>query len=663
MSTKTTFKRVALVAVAALGLGVLSVVPSQAAAGVPTLTTGTGSASVTTGAQNETTTAATVSVVGLLTASTDSYSVQIIRKSAPATAGSVDFRVAYMETSTASTTRIMHSANESNTAQTAYSDYALLGANRRTVTAYDSVAATSSGFYWLDSQGAGYVGAKFGLMVDSAVATRVAGTYVYTAIVTPYSNGTGGTPVTADLTFTINDTAANVAAVNGTIDPSKTTAYINAGSSYTTASDSSVAVVATAAATDHAIIRVRTYTATSLAAPESVTVTITGPGNLCYTKSGGTTCGKNLVATGLGNSGTAGDESFTVRADGTAGTGSIVIKTTTVTFPAKTVTFFAKSPKTITASINKPVIGTSSETGVIYATAVDADGNNWGGTLYVKASAAADALIAGSATVPAACSYNAAKKRHECDLAGKLEGTSNLVVVDQTLDTDGTYAAADSAATSSAVAIRVSTLPAASVKLAFDKATYGPGEQAIITATVADANGNAIGARSITALFASGGITSNVALTLVSSTALSTTDLSTSGATSNTTPTAPTRPGAVTYVVNMPQSSGTVTISATGGTGLAASGQVAVSATAEVVNASVDAATDAANEATDAANAATDAALAAADAADAATAAAQDASDAVAALSAEVSKMIASLKAQITSLTNLVIKIQKKVKA
>ena len=31
MSTKTTFKRIALVAVAALGLGVLSVAPSQAA--------------------------------------------------------------------------------------------------------------------------------------------------------------------------------------------------------------------------------------------------------------------------------------------------------------------------------------------------------------------------------------------------------------------------------------------------------------------------------------------------------------------------------------------------------------------------------------------------------------------------------------------------------
>jgi hypothetical protein len=77
----------------------------------------------------------------------------------------------------------------------------------------------------------------------------------------------------------------------------------------------------------------------------------------------------------------------------------------------------------------------------------------------------------------------------------------------------------------------------------------------------------------------------------------------------------------------------------------------------------VSAAADAAAEATDAANAATDAANAAAEAADAATAAAQDAADAVAALSTQVSEMVDALKKQITALTNLVIKIQKKVRA
>jgi len=93
-------------------------------------------------------------------------------------------------------------------------------------------------------------------------------------------------------------------------------------------------------------------------------------------------------------------------------------------------------------------------------------------------------------------------------------------------------------------------------------------------------------------------------------------------------------------------------------------GSVTVAAVADTATLdTAQAAADAAAEATDAANAATDAANAAAEAADAATAAAQDAADAVAALSTQVSEMVNALKKQITALTNLVIKIQKKVKA
>ena len=94
-----------------------------------------------------------------------------------------------------------------------------------------------------------------------------------------------------------------------------------------------------------------------------------------------------------------------------------------------------------------------------------------------------------------------------------------------------------------------------------------------------------------------------------------------------------------------------------------ASVTVAYAAGEDAAAANAQAATDAAAEATDAANAATDAANAAAEAADAATAAAQDAADAVAALSTQVSEMVNALKKQITALTNLVIKIQKKVRA
>ncbi len=106
----------------------------------------------------------------------------------------------------------------------------------------------------------------------------------------------------------------------------------------------------------------------------------------------------------------------------------------------------------------------------------------------------------------------------------------------------------------------------------------------------------------------------------------------------------------------------------TAGTGasLSAAGVNSVAVAVEATDAAASnasAATDAAAEATDAANAATDAANAAAEAADAATAAAQDAADAVAALSAQVSSLISGLKSQLTALTNLVIKIQKKVRA
>jgi hypothetical protein len=185
--------------------------------------------------------------------------------------------------------------------------------------------------------------------------------------------------------------------------------------------------------------------------------------------------------------------------------------------------------------------------------------------------------------------------------------------------------------------------------MSLSSATYGPGELATLTVTATDANGKPVadGARS---LFGAA-VVSNVALNNATLPGTSVTLVD----------------GKATYTFYTPVGSGTLLLTSTEGSAtdnvIAAGTAATISASATISNASADAATDAANEATDAANAATDAALAAADAADAATAAAQDASDAVAALSATVAKLVASLKAQITTLTNLVIKIQKKVKA
>ncbi|CAN1528809.1 Big-1 (bacterial Ig-like domain 1) domain containing protein [Candidatus Nanopelagicaceae bacterium] len=172
-----------------------------------------------------------------------------------------------------------------------------------------------------------------------------------------------------------------------------------------------------------------------------------------------------------------------------------------------------------------------------------------------------------------------------------------------------------------------------------------------VTISVTDANGNGVSAASVS-LVATGGYFQGLPMTSTQTTSADGTLV-------------------VAFV-----GSGSVKATISGGQSLDLAGYVGTTAAAgypagvATVTVAVDGGTsaaqtasDAAAEATDAANAATDAANAAAEAADAATAAAQDAADAVAALSTQVTEMVSALKKQITALTNLVIKIQKKVKA
>jgi len=404
-----------------------------------------------------------------------------------------------------------------------------------------------------------------------------------------------------------------------------------------------VVAVSTATGTNVGALRVRTYTVDSDPAPESVTVTVSGPGLICTT-----VCGKSLKVIGTG-----GDTTFTVQADGTAGTASIVVATTTKTFAAKTVSFYAKSAATLVPTVRIPVLKVGDNVGAVSVAGTDSTGALWPGQAYIVASSAADAAIAGS-TTPVACAAYNSTDGIRCPITATTAGTAKFKIIDAST-------VATATATSAEFSVTASASQPGSFKIAFDKATYGPGEKATIIVTPLDIDGKALPANDIVNALTSTGITSTVGFTSGSdSSSLAVTTISPSAASSAVTGAIA---GSQVFTVYMPFASGDVKVSATGSTGFAAAGRVTVSATASVVNSSVDAATDAANEATDAANAATDAALAAADAADAATAAAQDASDAVAALSASVSKMIASLKAQITSLTNLVIKIQKKVRA
>jgi hypothetical protein len=626
MSTKTTFKRIALVTVAALGLGVLSVAPSQAVVSNLTVTVTNGTAGLN-GAKSDTTTGALVSVSALLDGgSADTVTVAFVARGTNPAGSTVVPVLQFTETTTSTSSGVDTST-------------AWVPGSRSSFVASESV--TAAGVYSLSSNAANttgtFVGANFRLYHESISSTnRVAGTYNYTIVVKKYDAGT----LTGTTTYDAAIVIAAAASASETPSAAYTTAFIGS-SANPTADAVGLSAVSTAGTTAaNLAVRVRNASDTD-SAIDTVTVSIAGPGLV----SDGSVSGKSLITyqTGLKN--------YTILSDGNAGIATITVKTTVtgLTF-TKSVSFYAVSSKTITATVENPVLAAGPNPDAISVSAVDANGVAWTGSTWIVASSAADALVAGS-TTPAACSAWTAADGILCPVTAATVGTAKLKVIDAS-----TVAAAK--VTSNEVTVTVKAQIANSVKIAFDKSSYAPNEKALITVTPLDAAGGTMQGKSWTGLLAAGGITSTSAFASGSMDSLT----ATAHLTSSTTGTNKTA-GSYTFVVYMPAASGDVTISATGGSALPAASQVKISATASVVNASVDAATDAANEATDAANAATDAALAAADAADAATAAAQDASDAVAALSASVSKLISSLRAQITSLTNLVIKIQKKVRA
>jgi hypothetical protein len=347
-------------------------------------------------------------------------------------------------------------------------------------------------------------------------------------------------------------------------------------------------------------------------ADESLTATVTGVGLVCL--SNGTTCGKSLGPIST----TAGDYEFELAGDGTGGTSTIkVTGSVTGASYTKSMTYYAAAAKTLTASVMTPVLALGSNDSALSVTAVDAAGSTWGGTAYIVASAAADATaVGGSATTPVACVYSSSKALHYCPISAVAAGTGKFKVIDA-----ATVALAT--ATSNEVSVVSKNAIPASVKISFNKTAYAPGEVGMIIVTPLDAAGAGLPATSITNALASGGITSNLNLlyngaVISSPTALTSADVATSAYTGTTTVA-----GAKAFFFTAPTTGGVITLTAKGGTGLPAAGQVAITASATITD---------------------------------------NAAAALAAVTA-LATTVASLKTLITTLTNLVLKIQKKVKA
>jgi trimeric autotransporter adhesin len=454
-----------------------------------------------------------------------------------------------------------------------------------------------------------YVTAKFKVTLD---APTVAGTYEAKILTTNPVNG-------PTVSWTVTVKAADL-----TPSASTTTSILNAGEVTTATADATVYAPKATSTDAAAVIVVTPKNAAGGSATESILATVSGSG-MIGSGSNATSIsaqGRSLVIPSGNHIG--------VFADGTAGVSTITLTTLTgAVLATEKVTFYGDIASIVATAV-KPVIATGSNASTIKAVAYDASGVTVGaGTLNAFSSDVS--VVSDSGTAATIVNGEAV-----FTLTGVKTGGVAVTVKSGTVS-------------SAPVATRVEGT-AATVKLSFDKEVYLPGEAATITVQVLDAAGLPLSGKTHANLFATGGIVPNYAFG-------SSSDVLT--ATSVTTDTAT----AKSYKVFMPLVENVVKISATGGTSLPLAGQVVVTASAEVSNASAKAATKASEEAAKAAQAATDAAIAASKAADAATVQAQAAVDAVAKLSADVSALIASLKKQITALTALVVKIQKKVKA
>jgi len=605
MSTTTNFKRIALVAVAALGFGVISAIPSSAAVSGVTTTVTNGattlrsSSTTLVDADTGTATGATISVTALISAATDSVTVSFFNKNTLSTTGLA--YLALVETTTSSISRVSNAALLTHAAATSVSGGALFDSSTSGVTTFGMNSSSS---------GVGNIGATFALILDTRTATGGVGTYTYSVIVKTSTVNSGSVQTTESAT----DVSIVVAAgTNRALTPSAgfTGAFIAA--SATAVADATITpALSTASTTAAAYINVDIRNSSDTrTAQDTVTISIAGAG-LLYD---GSSYGTSMVGyqTGL--------KSYSIVPDGRAGTATVTIalSRTGQSF-TKSMTFYAAAAatNTLVATVRHPVLKIGTNTDAVQVAVKDAAGNAYSGTVTLFAVAAADALVAGSTTVSGTCTWTASVSAHRCSVDGVTPGTAKLKAYNAST-------VALSTASSNEVTVTVSNSTAATVKIAFNKATYAPNERAIITVTPVSSTGASLPAQTFATLFATGGITTTSSLTGDTLTAVSVITQAATSSTSQGLGSAyvGTTANAMTYYVFMPSAGGTVTLTATGGTSLPVAGQVAVTASATVTD---------------------------------------NAAAALAAVTA-LATTVASLKTLITTLTNLVLKIQKKVKA
>jgi len=715
MSTKTTLKRVALAAVSALGFGLLSVVPTNAALSgtqpifepsVPTVGNWTANATNTvyngtqvasTGGyfeilgKNDFTGSGTVSYTLSVTGSTVQSSRSAFLSSFyDATGADGVTGTGSLAASTWATGGIVTAAGINATARALYatsfgckSGDAMLPGGELDDLVWPTTGNTVNVYKFTANLGAGFdCGTLYVADVNTAVVAPT---------ITNAANGTAGnarfrvnTTTAGSITATLIGSELSGGVAVPTTLQTFNVLVIGAGAYQTTtvgmAADGANDVLsaeaspvvyssqaAGQAAADLTITHVCSVTCTANLLP-AYTVSLSGVG---YLSDGVSTGGYLAYAAGTTPS------VVTVYSDGRGGAATVTVAVNGNTVSTKTVKFYGKAA-TVTAT---PIYSIAAAGG---AQLGDVDGASATGDIFTPditndvaiAVLVTDALgtpiptlaalnvvsdLSMTSSNPLVINSGMTEWRHDSGSGIYSAGAlyQHVSITSNSNAKSGNSADLTFRVTNQSDATVISSNPVkmtiggevAKVTLAVDKESYMPGEKGSITVTATDSSGNPVWDGA----------------TLFAPAALGAISTTTSFGSLGLTATTSTVGGKATRSFFAPVVPGTFQIKA-----LLADAVTSVTANVVVKadTSAIDAAVDAANEAIDAANAATDAANLAAEAADAATVAAEEARDAADAataaveeLATQVAALMAALKAQITTLANTVAKIAKKIKA
>jgi trimeric autotransporter adhesin len=673
MSTKTTIKRVALVAAVAAAFGGLSTVAANAATAnsLPVVTNSSTAVAALASTATETTTVTATDIVGTYNAIS-------------LTPGQEDSYYTITTTGVGSVS-YPSSGNPGGTTLTAQSSTTEIWSNGTgAIGAVTPNAGTTSFGTGSNSSGSNYNA----LTVSVYSATAGTQTITYTG------NVTGA--ITETITWSAApalSVANSLVVTNNAADIVGTTVGTTAGTlkATTASADSGVTLTATPSNTIAGGAVVGLYNnATSPAAitTDTIQATVAGPGIATIATLSALTGSPTIgTASAAGRSvsvaATAGFAEIKLYSDGTTGTSTVTVSdsTTGTTIGTFAVIFYSNTIAKLVATTNTTVplaavtgfesadsegfTGANAPTGTdvapVSVVADDANGNaipNQASEIDVSSGTTTVATVAANPT------WDSAGDFYYPTITPVSEGKTVLTFTD--------------ASTGDVVATAtVWVVPAviASLTAATDNSSYDPGTKVLYTLTAADAAGNPVADGTYVGLLTTVP-TSNVGLqgslpTAATANAAEGSSAQTINGEANVTFAG----GVATYTNYAPLATANVAIAG----GVINSGGVLTSSALEgaTVNEAdfattgssdnaANAATDAANEATDAANAATDAANAAADSADAATQAAQDAGDkadaALAAVTA-LSQQVTTLLAKVAALSATIAKIAKKLKA